>query len=44
VFKISLACLKDQDELATGDPVFCNDCQAILNKYSKIEENKAEEQ
>ena len=41
VFQISMNCLKDQGELATGDPVFCTSCQAIFNKYSKIEEQKS---
>jgi hypothetical protein len=35
-----MSCLKDQGELATGDPVFCSNCEAIFNKHSKIEENK----
>ena len=38
-----MRCLKDNAEIATGDPLFCQDCQAIFNKYSKIEENKADE-
>ena len=35
-----MSCLKDQSELATGDPVFCESCTAVFNKYSKIEETK----
>jgi len=38
-----MRCLKDQSELATGDPVFCTTCQAVFNMHSKIEENKLEE-
>lgn len=44
VFKISMRCLKDQSELATGDPVFCTACQAVFNMHSKVEENKLEEE
>lgn len=44
VFQVSMSCLKDQGELATGDPLFCENCQAIFNKHSKIEENKHEEE
>ncbi|CDW73759.1 type a von willebrand factor domain-containing protein [Stylonychia lemnae] len=44
VFQISMACLKDQSELATGDPCFCTNCDAVFNLYSKIEESKAEEE
>ena len=39
-----MRCLKDNAEIATGDPLFCETCKAVFNKYSKIEENKAEEQ
>ena len=39
-----MSCLKDQGELATGDPVFCDKCKAIFNKYSKIEDNKEQEE
>ena len=36
-----MSCLKDSSvELATGDPLFCTACQAIFNKFSKIEETK----
>lgn len=40
VFKIEFSTLKDKAELATGDPTFCQHCQAVLNLYSKIEEIK----
>lgn len=42
MFKISLATLKDGAELATGDPTFCKNCQAVLNMYSKVEDCKSE--
>jgi succinate dehydrogenase/fumarate reductase-like Fe-S protein len=42
VFQISMACLAEGGELATGDPVFCSKCQAVFNKHSKIEETKDE--
>ena len=42
VYKISLSTLKDVAELATGDPIFCLNCQAVFNKHSKVEEIKAE--
>jgi hypothetical protein len=35
-----LACLKDGAEIATGDPVFCEKCEAIFNKHSKFEDKK----
>ena len=37
-----MSCLQDSSELATGDPIFCTKCKAILNKYSQIEEVKEE--
>ena len=40
IFKISMECLKDSGELATGDPICCTNCQAVLNKHSKIEDCK----
>lgn len=33
-----MECLKDNAEIATGDPVYCEDCKAFFNKHSKIEE------
>jgi uncharacterized protein with PIN domain len=29
--------LKDAAEMATGDPEICPKCQAIFNKFSKVE-------
>lgn len=40
VFKIEFSTLKDNAELATGDPTFCQECKAVLNLYSKVEEVK----
>jgi hypothetical protein len=36
VFQISLSCLKENAELATGDPELCKSCKAVFNKDSKI--------
>lgn len=43
VFKIEFKTLKDNAELATGDPIICEKCQAVFNIYSTIEETKTEE-
>lgn len=40
VFKIALSTLKNQAELASGDPVICKNCKAIFNQFSVIEEKK----
>ena len=40
VFKIEFSTLKDNAELATGDPTFCQKCQVIFNIHSKVEEVK----
>ena len=29
-----MSCLSEKFEIATGDPVYCTGCQAIMNKYS----------
>lgn len=34
--------MKNNAELATGDPIVCKDCKAIFNIYSKAEEVKNE--
>ena len=32
-----MACLRDPNaELATGDAIYCSECQGILNKFSNI--------
>lgn len=36
VFQISLSCLKENAELATGDPELCKSCKAVFNKDSKV--------
>jgi RNase P subunit RPR2 len=43
VYKIAFNTLKDNAELATGDPVFCEECKAVFNQYSKVEERKGED-
>jgi ribosomal protein S26 len=48
VINVKLSCLKEDAELAAGDPVICKKCHAVLNMYSKIsgggkKENKLEE-
>ena len=42
VFKISLGTLKNNAEIATGDPIFCKKCNAIFNAKSLVEEKKLE--
>ena len=37
VFKIAFSTLKDKSELATGDPIFCEQCNAVFNINSKID-------
>mgnify|MGYP001807195782 CR=1 FL=1 len=44
VFQVTMRCLRDQAELATGDPNFCKNCEAVFNMYSVIEEAKGDEQ
>lgn len=36
VFNISMATLKTDGELATGDPIFCAGCKAGFNIHSKV--------
>jgi hypothetical protein len=40
VFQVSLACLKNDVELATGDPELCKKCNAVFNSFSKITVNQ----
>ena len=40
---MTLSCLKDDSELATGDPLYCTSCKAVFNKHSKVEESKHDE-
>jgi len=37
VFEVQFACLKNEAELATGDPTACSSCKAIFNNLSKVE-------
>jgi hypothetical protein len=37
-----MSTLKQGSELATGDPIFCKNCNAAFNFYSKYEEVKVE--
>lgn len=40
IFRIEFSTLKDQAELATGDPTICEHCQAVFNMNSKITETE----
>jgi hypothetical protein len=31
--------LKEKVAFATGDPIYCKECEAVFNKYSKLEQN-----
>lgn len=44
VFKITMRCLRDNVEIATGDPVFCKNCNGVLNMHSAIVEESKEDQ
>lgn len=33
---LEFSVLKNESELATGDPITCSTCKAILNKHSKV--------
>ncbi len=39
IFQVSMACLKNNAELATGDPEFCKTCNAVFNSESVIKKN-----
>ena len=39
-----MKCIRDQAELATGDPNFCKQCEAAFNVHSIIEESKENEE
>jgi hypothetical protein len=43
IFKIEFKTLQDKAEIATGDPVFCKECQAVFNINSRTEEIKTED-
>lgn len=37
-----MACLKESTfELATGDPIYCSSCKAILNMYSELKDDES---
>ena len=36
IFKISLECLQNRGQLATGDAQFCNSCNGVFNHTSSI--------
>ncbi|CDW86904.1 type a von willebrand factor domain-containing protein [Stylonychia lemnae] len=42
VFNISMQTLKKDSELATGDPVFCKQCNACFNFYSQVTQQAKE--
>jgi hypothetical protein len=44
VIKIALNTLKNNAEIATGDPIFCKNCNAILNVNSVVEQNQSHPQ
>ena len=39
VFQVSMSCLTQKFELATGDPFYCSGCNAVFNKYSLLVKN-----
>jgi hypothetical protein len=36
IFKVSLSCLKNAGVMATGDPVLCQKCKAVLSIHSVL--------
>ena len=42
VFQFSMSCLKQDAQYATGDPITCEACKVIFNKYSKLEQASEE--
>jgi hypothetical protein len=40
VIALNLKVLKEDAELAAGDPVFCANCNAVFNMFSKLEEKE----
>lgn len=43
VFCLNLSTLKNASEIASGDPIFCTNCNAAFNIYSRVEEEKKDE-
>lgn len=44
IYKVPFKTLKDNAELATGDPIICKTCQSVFNCYSKVEEVKKDDE
>ena len=42
VVAINFSVLKEKGELATGDPIFCKQCQALFSMYSVAKGNEEE--
>ena len=40
VIALNLKVLKEDAELAAGDPIFCKNCNAVFNMFSKLEEKE----
>ena len=36
IIEVSLSCLKQGSNLATGDPIFCQDCKSLLSSFSHL--------
>lgn len=35
IVEINLNCLKQDVEVATGEPIFCSNCNSVFNSFSK---------
>jgi len=44
VIRLKLKVLKDDAELAAGDPIFCEKCEAVFNSYSTLGEKPIEKE
>lgn len=40
VISLDLKVLREDAQLAAGDPIFCENCNAVFNMYSKLEEKQ----
>jgi hypothetical protein len=40
IFSIALSNLKENAELATGDPIYCKECKVVFNKFSPLDEEQ----
>lgn len=36
VTQVSLKCLENKGEMATGDPFLCSRCQGVFNQFSQL--------